>query len=117
MTTYQMPEMFLDHQLQSLCCAGSVPRNHGVPCHNLSNRGCMRIKSICSDLSEVNISFTGILQYKNTHPICQILCCENSTEAFLIIHDQNAVCPFCGAKLTGFRHGDILRNGQSSAWF
>jgi hypothetical protein len=47
---YQVSEVFRNHQLQSLRCAGGIACDHGVSRHYLVNGCSMRIKAFRGDL-------------------------------------------------------------------
>jgi hypothetical protein len=50
MEAYQVPEVTLDHKLESLRRARGIPSHHRVPGHNLADWGVVGVKTIRSDL-------------------------------------------------------------------
>lgn len=56
-----MPEVFGYHQLQSLCRTGRIAGDHWITRHDLVNRRCMRIETLCSDLPKREY-FVGLLE-------------------------------------------------------
>lgn len=50
MEAYQVPEVTLDHKLESLRRARGIPSHHRVPGHDLADWGVVGVKTIRSDL-------------------------------------------------------------------
>lgn len=59
--TNQMSEMLRHHELESLCCAGSVPGDHGIASHDLSDWSGMRVQPICSYLRAANVKMRPLV--------------------------------------------------------
>lgn len=111
MSTYQMTEMPVNHQLERFRSTCSVTSDHRSSCHDRAHMRGVRIKTFCSDLQSVmRLGFLPQRQY--TYAICQILSSENTAEALIIVYDQDAVGPLSSTELTGLGHSDVFRDGQ-----
>lgn len=71
--TDQVTKVFLNHELESLCCTGGVTGDHGAAGHNMADGGRVRIKTLCGD------------------SVCQVLGSEYAAETFVVVDDEDTV--------------------------
>ena len=92
-----MPKTLADHQIQGIGGAGVGLCAQWVLGHDLCDGNILRPES-------------------STHnPESQILCGEDTTQAFIIIDNKDTVSPLRSAKLAGLGYSDALGNGKSRA--
>jgi hypothetical protein len=115
--THQVTETTLDHKLKRVCRASCVACNHRTTRHNRTDGCSTRIQALGGDLRTVHLSACAEKPRNEiTRPESKVLCGKNTTQTFLIIDYQDAICSLGCAELARVCNRHALGHRQRRAW-